>query len=264
MEALLRLSEDASRIFLPELVKLLVSPEARIILGRALAKEPTWRDRFLAVAAESKVRPQDALDFLAQVRKAKHGGDTGLEESFVIRSLINAGQSGRARALWLASLPQAERSRSALLFNGDFRESSSKGPFDWILTEDASGRAEITRSRGEPPQMDIFFYGGRDIALARQELALAPGNYRLAASAKSDSGIASGRLLWTIACATSSQRAAELPLEPLTNRYMKHARAFTIPPQGCAGQTLILAAEAGDLARPVDARIQQVTISRGK
>ncbi|MFN3388537.1 MAG: hypothetical protein ACK40O_06355 [Allosphingosinicella sp.] len=261
MDLLMRRNEDLRRLLLPELVKMLAVREGRDALARILATEPEWREHFYAVAAQREVDPADARALLEGVRARKPGGDVALERQLVLQALAGAGRYGEARQQWLQGLPADERGRHATVFNGAFGGMAAPKPFGWDLQDLDVGRAEIVRD-GERAYLDVIHFGGRDIALAEQVLALPPGRHRLTLVARADGEIGERRLLWRVACLPSGNVLGTLDLGAAKAGPTRLSTEFTVPASGCAGQKLMLIGQAGERAGVAAAQVERVEIAR--
>jgi tetratricopeptide (TPR) repeat protein len=259
LDMALRLNEEARRLILPELTRLIADPVGRPALARILSRGPAWRDDFFRAAKGRKVKPEDAQALMNLVR-ARTGGRADAERGLYLQALLEAGDYARARALWSAALPAAEKPMDGLLFNGGFAASHAAEPFNWQLHEDDVGRAELATERGRP-HLELAYYGGRDLVLAEQTLALRPGRYRLSFAVRSDDGIKSGDLSWRIACGSSDALLSRVSLGGAGPTPTIRRAGFDVP-AGCGVQRLYLAAQPGDVSAEVRAEVSAMEIAR--
>ena len=262
MDVVLRLSGEARPLVLPELVKLIAEPGGRSALTRLLSTAPDWRRDFFAVAMDRPVRPDDALALLQEMEARQPRGNHAEGRRLYLQALFNAGQVTRARSLWLQTLPAELRARNMLLFNGDFRPVRAEPPFGWVLRDLDAGRATIEPVAAARPHLSVDYFGGRNVVLAEQFLALAPGRYRLAYLAKSETGVRSGNLYWRLSCVQGGTELGRSPIAGLTGAYRRIESGFGVPASGCPGQRLELHAEAGDVAVPVNLQIAAMELAR--
>lgn len=259
LDMALALNQEARRLILPELTKLIADPEGRAALARMLARNPAWRKEFHDAARGRKVRPEYALLLMKEVA-ALTGGRAGPERGLYLQSLLEAGQFVRARTIWSAGLAPAERAKDGLLFDGAFNGSGAPPPFNWQFHDGDVGRAEPAREPGRR-HLDIVYYGGRDFTLAEQTLALAPGRYRLSFRVRSEAGIKSGDLSWRVTCTALANPAVTLSLAGATAKPASRSAGFVVP-QACGSQRLLLVAQPGDLSAEVRAEISAMEIAR--
>ena len=259
LDWVLRASSEARRFILPEITKLVGDPRGRRALAVVLARDPEWREELMRVARQQPIAPADAKELLDLVRARRGGGNAGPEQALYLHRLLAAGEHGRARAVWLETLPAAERGRHQFLFNGGFRAVSAEPPFGWSLTDASTGRAEIVASGTEAPYLDVAYFGGSNATFAEQALALPPGRYRIGMQAKSEDGISSGEIFWTVSCLPAGPELARIPLAGLAEGYRAIGAGFTVP-AGCPGQRLRLSATPGDASAAVNLQIANLEV----
>ena len=261
IDFVLRRSEEAAQIILPELGKLITDPQGRVALASILARNPAWRARFYEVAAAQPGDPADALTLLNLVQARRPRGGVGPERGFYRHRLVQAGDHRRARAIWLESLPPAERAKNQFLFNGDFRRVAAPAPFGWTVRHEAQGRAEIVTAGAPTPYLDVVYFGGSRVILAEQQLALPPGRYRLSQLAKSDQQPASGQVYWRLTCLPAGNEIGRLRATGLQPQYSRTSTEFAIP-ASCAGQQLALIGEPGDIAAEIRVQMTRLELAR--
>ena len=259
MDYVLRRSPTAQQRLLPEMTRLVAVPEGREALAQLLAKDPAWRQDFLNIAADRKVNVEDAAALVSRVRAKKPNGDLRPENAFLVQAMVSAGQYARAKAAWTRSLPKAAGDDN-LLFDGDFRGSSAPPPFNWNLKDTEVGRASIADARSRERHLEVEYFGGRNIVLAEQLLALASGNYRLSLLARSEGDVRS-TIYWRVGCLPDNRDILRAELRNMRSSYSPFGGNFAVPAQGCAGQTLQLVAEAGDVAAPASLRTSKLRIA---
>ncbi|MEA3015320.1 MAG: hypothetical protein QOI38_42, partial [Sphingomonadales bacterium] len=250
----------AKQFVYPELARMAARPGDRRTLAAVLATNPSWRRDFLAAAARQRIAPGDVLALIGEMRRQRPGIDLAPERDLYVQALAQAGDFRRARMLWLEALPAPERARHALLFDGTFRQAHSAPPFGWDYAGTESGRAERSLEGGRP-YLDVSYFGGSDVVLAEQVLALEPGRYRLRTRAKSESGDAtSGAILWNLTC-TGGANLLRLPLVGLREGYRDLEGAFQVP-GNCPAQRLKLIGAAGDVAATIEMQLAAVEVLR--
>jgi hypothetical protein len=257
----LRRSDEARRFILPEVAKLAQTPRGRTALAAVLARDPEWREELLVVARRTAIAPADALALLDLVRVRRPSLDLGPERGLYLHRLLDSGDFARARQVWLETLPAQERASNALLFNGRFGAIRAEEPFAWTLHDTATGRGEIVAGGSGGSYMDVAYFGGSNALLAEQTLALAPGRYRFAVQARSEAGISSGEIFWTLTCLPQGPQLLRAPIADLQPRY-RPVRAGFVVPTGCPGQRLRLMAEPGDIAAVVNLQLANLEVAR--
>lgn len=257
---LLRYAPNAHPLVLPELAKALRNEEARREVARLLAAEPGWRGDFLRTAQNAGVRPADARSLLDMVRGFKGAnGDVGPERDLYLHSLVQAGDVAQARALWLQERSGGAPPADAYLTNGRFVPQPRPSLFDWTLHDGSAGRAELVAGGKDAGELHAQYFGGQNMLLAEQLLALRPGRYRLQYTGRSEGGEGRGRLFWIVSCRTAQGQLARAEIVGLGPRPSGAAAVFTVP-GNCPGQLLQLVAETGDVAGTVDLYLSELQV----
>jgi tetratricopeptide (TPR) repeat protein len=260
IDFILRKSPEARRALFPELAKLARDGGGRRILGEMLALNPGWRREFVAYLETRPPNPDQAASLVAAIRTANPSANVAPERRVYMHALMAAGDYRRARAIWLETLSPAARQAHDLLVDGAFRNPAIGAPFGWTFHDTANGRAGPTAS-GNAAYLDVSYFGGANVVLAEQILALPPGRYRLSARARSISTISSGEIFWMVRCLPAQSDIGNLRLDGLTGEDRLLRATFTVP-ASCAGQRLSLEARPGDLAASVDAQISALEVAR--
>jgi hypothetical protein len=253
----LRVNETARFALLPELVKLLGRSDGRHYIDQLLASNPPWKRDLFTIARDRKISPDVAQDLLQ--RAARRGGDTSAERQLYVSALVSAGRGDVAREQWLAALPEAERSASRFIFNGDFSRPPTPGEFAWKVHALDVGRADIVDAGDGKRRLSTRYHGGRTAVLAEQQLALGAGSYRLQVTGRSQSNSGAAQLFWTIGCYPDGPEIARMPIEGFGAEDKTVAAQFRVA-GSCRSQVIRLTAEPGELTAPTDAEFAEVRI----
>lgn len=260
IDVILRRNEELRPALLPELTKLVSDPRGRAALATILARDPIWKDSFFAAAGARKLATSDARDLYERIRAIKPNGDLMLERQLILQTQAGSGDYVGARRTWLAALPERERGPNRFMFDGAFRGLRAPAPFGWTFKDVEAGRAEPARD-GQRTYLDVAYFGGQNVVLAEQVLALPPGSHSLRVVARSASGIASGRLLWRLSCLPGGNQIGILDMGRAVADNRRFNATFTVP-SGCPGQALKLVAEPGDVAAVVNLEIARMEIDQ--
>ena len=245
-DALLRQGKLRERLF-PLLRAMATEPEGVEALVARLQENPKWRDPFMRDL--SGLDPAHFADheLVLAGLAASTSPPTPREFAAYVARLVQAGQYGRALAIWTA----AEKRPSGIVKDADFTGAFARKPgdavvpFAWSIEDGAGARAEID----VPPQplggaaLHISADVGAVGVLARQMLVLRPGRYRLSAAFRAEQGEPLSDLRWSIRCA---ERGSPFPhVEPSPDsqemQWQRVSLAVEILP-GCAAQFLELSA----------------------
>lgn len=242
MSVLSRLVPNGLQPFGPALAAYARTPGAVPELRRFFRNAPGLRDMTLSILANDPANVALILS-LAPAAPARQGPPPGWQVQLV-QSLIAKGDYSAAEVVWRRITGLADR---GLLYNPEFRDTTSPPPFNWQLTSGSAGVAEASETGG----LDVIYYGREEVVLAAQTVLLAPGRYWLAMRAKGASS-ASG-LAWSIGCVGTKDELLRLPLESVRKGAI--GAAFTVPSTGCGAQNIELRGRPGD-----DTQTAQLTI----
>lgn len=258
----MRINGRSATLILPAFAKLVaVDAKARQAIAVALAKDPPWRDAFLAAASTAKMEPAVAKALVADIRRLRPSTAPGPEEAFLVRSLVDAGEFREARALWQGYGGRTNRSADAIV-DPDFRGTPSMQPFAWTFHTGQDGTAEIGRDgEGARPQLEIDYFGDTEVGLAEQTMSALPGTYRLSSVVSGNSSASDIQLSWRLTCLPSRTLIALLPLQPLQEQSTRRNTTVNIPGSGCQGQFLSLVGQPGDISRTLSAQISRVSLT---
>lgn len=264
LDFLLRQSSEARQYIFPELVKMIANPKQRPLLAAVLARAPDWRNQFYQAAQEKPPAPQDLRQLITLVRRLRPLGDVASEQRLYLQALLNAGDFIGARAVALSFLPEDQRERHRLVFAPSFGGARGTPPFAWNTAEAANGNSRIIDEAADRGYLEVNYFGGTDLTLASQTLALSPGRYRIRLEAKSAQEISSGGLFWRIECLPGQLELVRLSLQKLKISYRQFSATFVVPAGKCQGQELRLIGEPGDISVAVNAQIRNLEVVRGE
>jgi len=191
-------------------------------LGVAMADRPTWRDRFLPAFVGRNENPE-ALTAMAQGlwSKGVPVADRGTAAAVTSR-LLRLGAADDA-----ATLIGMIRGKDArLVQNGDFEETDARA-LGWRYESGASLSAlPVPDEEGRGRVLEVHAGSGHLGSVARQMLALAPGQYRLSARLSANAEADAGMPRVTIGCDSADDELADLRRSETGERV---AMSFAIP-----------------------------------
>lgn len=171
-----------------------------------------------------------------------------------IDQMVTARAFAAARQLWGAGQGKA----GGPVHSPDFADAKSPPPFNWALTENETGAAERDRGGG----VMIDYYGRAPGLLVSQLLTLAPGSYTARLEYRTVGGTPASTVL-QIACAGNPEKLALLPLDGKLGADKVASLAFTVPAQGCGGQTLAVAGRVQESRDPQTLVARRLDVTAG-
>jgi hypothetical protein len=254
-------SPEARVVIIPELLKLIGEPRGRAALVDVLAKDPDWSDDFFVAAEQQPSRPSDILDLMNRLQDE---GRANVERarSLYLRSLLADGQFRHARETFIRYLPEDERSRHAFIFDPSLRGVEGIEPFGWKFSDTSAGRAEVADGEGGRRYLEVAYFGGSNLVLAEQTLALAPGRYAFGFLARSEEGLRAGEISWRVSCLPSGAELTTLRLTGLRSSFGRLRDTFSVPATQCRGQKLELIARPGEISAAVSLQIADLALTR--
>jgi len=181
-------------------------------------------------------------------------------QSAVAADLLQQGRYGEAREIWWTIL--GARRPADAIFDPDFSGLEAAPPFAWELTRSASVTAEYVQSGLPDPvtALKVTTFGELPQTLAKQQLVLPQGTYRLRFLSRLSNGSSGAPPFhWRIRC-VSGDAVAELPIEAEAN-WKTMERSFVVP-AACPSQMLELASRGGTEGRSPDLFLTSVRIGR--
>lgn len=228
--------------FLPPALTLLLrapKPEpVQTTLAAALAQQPPWRSKFLAMGAQVDAAEAPAFERLLAGLAAKPPGLTSSDSQPFVEHLIALGDVAAARRVWV--MPRGNR----LLVNGGFETNvpSRTGqlmPDAWSLVSSRRSRPLVGRapSGGQGNALRIIgSNGGKPVVV--QRLLLAPGAYALTFRAYTKAPLAAS-LRWEIQCARARSAGSDAVLARGSG-WRDFKVDLAVPLQDCPIQRLAL------------------------
>ena len=246
MAVLNRLVPAASAQLAPALAEYARAPGAVEQIRTILESYPELETPLLAKLSWD---PRNADLILRLATSKPSSGPPPDWQRLLLTTLVNDRQYERAYGIWrrLARSPDLRGG----FYNPTFADKTAPAPFNWQLAQGAGGVAE-PGSGG----LQVLYFGRDNVELASQVLLLAPGRYRLEASASgnlaSDSGVS-----WKGTCLSNQRSIFTLPLGgsgPFSGE-------FQVPPD-CGAQRVALAADAPAVPQSADFRISGLRLTR--
>ncbi|HYE46157.1 MAG TPA: hypothetical protein VEA44_10335 [Caulobacter sp.] len=227
-----------------------------------LALSPAWRGAFLAQFTALSPDAGEPYRILKALR-ATAAPPTRVELSAYLRRLIAERRFQQAHRDWIALAPAAERAGTALLADGGFEGLPATPPFGWNLDSHTAGYGEMLPSERDGGKALRVSHDGRTRQwLVRQLLVLAPGAYRLSGQVRTASDLSADSMAWTLTCEGVARPLASTPAPATGGGWAGFSVAFTVPAEGCEGQSLVLQSLPADSGTPVEVWYDALVIER--
>lgn len=255
------LSSTARPIVQMRLETLLTSNSGRTALANELRLFPSWRNAFLATAAENEAVQLAATQLVLVIPPWPDAATRNRERASVLIGLLAHGRAAASYAAWrrLYDLPAFQGGN--VVFNGGFVSDVEAPPFDWTLTANDRGRAEMVQDTRLPGRtgLSLYYYGEAPAELAAQSFHLQPGAYQLRLIARSDPHQAGTGLVKAILRCGQTDLTA-IPLESAGPQPRRLLANFNIVPD-CPLTTLSIGGTPADASGTVSVQLTGVTIT---
>jgi len=238
------------------MAKMTMAPETRDAVRHTLRTDPVLERSVLVALAKSDT-PPDAIFALASPAGL---ADARAKDSWgpvLVNRLVERGQYPLARSVWQRVYEVAPAQAAAPITNASFRETAAAPPFDWTLTANSLGAADIHNN-----SLTVDYYGRDSGDLARQLLVLQPGRYRFAFTVDPGKTDGAARLYWSLACGSAAPSDRNQLMNVAVTATAKPHRivAEIVIPTGCPAQTLTLRGEAGDFPSPLGVTLRDLDL----
>lgn len=225
-----------------------VFADARAYEGliRLLAQFPPWKSTLISRLSTDAA----TLSFAAQIIEdlaARGAPPTDGDISNVLNGLLEAGMPERAYRSFLMTLSPDQQLVTGNVHNGSFQLMPTGRPFDWQILSHPGVGFSFAGDGSDPKagRLEMTFQNTPVRGLrVRQYLLLAPGHYSLALHAEARSAKLPKGLYWSVRCAGSNKRLAQLRIEEGSYADAELATRFEVPAGGCGLQLVDLTTKA--------------------
>lgn len=182
------------------------------VIASLLAASPPWRVAYLSSLKQTPQELQLAAS-LSIMLEAGRAPLTNIELQRLYRTLLEKRQFQALSAVRerINRPPSGEN-----VTNGGFADAAAPEPFQWRLFQKAGIVAEIVADDLRPsnPALRVDYDGYATGRVIEQLMSLPPGAYTFTAQVRTETGSPTGRLAWTLSCATGDGETAHLPAGP--------------------------------------------------
>lgn len=256
LDEALRVSPGLSERYMPAFAQALENRESLPIFQQLLERRPIWQQAFWqAVSGRPAALPN------AEILRARMlAGSFALDKTddLLIDAFVRARRMDLALS-YAKHLPALPEDAGNLLRNSSFNEMSRLPPIDWELTSDGRVGAAVDEGRGS---LEINAIAGSSALVARQLVALTPGNYVLFAKLGQATLTSGSDILLHITCA---EAVAGAPARLDVRMTGDVERPFAIPEGApCRFYWVGIEFSAMDSSGPALASLAEVRIVRGR
>lgn len=252
-DAAMRLDARLAQRMAPFVGLLARTPSAKAHLATLVRANPPWQRPFLLARPNGGMPMEAVFRSLSGLVDERSSPGMDAQRDF-IRGLIAQRRYDLAYLAFLNFLPEGVVERVRSVYDGRFEGLPGPPPFNWTFFRQPEGFAELTPGR---PGLSAHVAGFGSAMLARQTIALPPGDFRLDVDGVPDRS-APGTFVWNMRCLGSRTNLISLDLSAAEARGRQ--TLFTVPPVRCGLQELLLESEFRDVDRNVDARVTMVDI----
>lgn len=254
LDEALKIQPELSQRYMPAFAQALQNSETIAVFQSLLRRQPGWaKDFWQAVAANPAALPN--AEVLRSRMLAGHE-QLGPVDTLLMDAFIHAGRMDLALS-YAKNLPPIPDDHDSLVRNSSFSQMPVLPPLDWQLISDGRIGAALNESRGT---LEINALPGSGGTVARQLIALAPGNYSLLIKLGQAALGHGSDITAHLYCAERGVTAASLSERMVGDL----DRAFTIADAGCRFYWLDLDFSALDSAEPALGSIAEVRIAHGR
>lgn len=259
-DALMRRSPQTQAPLSSAFVALLGDEKARTALVERLSVDPPWRGLFLSVAARKGADADVAALYLALKRTSSPVTD--MEATAFFNRLVAEAKYRPAKRYFDALMSTPNRA-ATLVTDGGFAGQSGPPPLNWQAVPGSGGSARWALDDGAPlgslrVSHDGFSSSG---PLVGQLILLSPGFYQVSARSRIDDPLAAGRFNLQITCA-SGARLVSMPLRAAPGAWASSQAGFSVPPEACEAQWLLITPVTGDRREIAEMSIDDIVVRR--
>jgi hypothetical protein len=254
LDEALKVSPQLTVRYMPAFAQALQNPETIPAFQVLLNNHPMWEKDFWSAVAGTPASLPNAEVLRGRILAGRENLgpiDTQLTAAFIAAGRVDLALS------YAKSLPPVADDHDSLVRNASFSYIPVLPPLDWELFSDGRISGAIDESRGT---LEISALPGSSGTVARQLIALAPGNYALLVKLGQAELARGAEISVHLHCAERADSTASLT-ERLTGDL---DRSFVVPDGGCRFFWIDLDFSAMDSSEPALGSIAEIRIARGR
>jgi hypothetical protein len=237
------------------LLGLVAAPETRHSAIAALRQSPI-RKPLIAELAQVGASSFLLLDLARDLTGIEPDSEDARWTQRVTQALVQQGDLPGAHRLWRHFFNVPAGGSNRRVFDGAFAGLAAP-PFGWEFPSGSSGHSER-----ESGGLRVRYDGRDPMILARQVLLLPPGRYRLDHKITATEGPLPN-LAWRIDCIAPRKTLLDLSLAETFTFERNQSPDFSVPAQGCAGQSLSLVGRSLPVPSMRSALVSKVDVVGG-
>lgn len=254
LDEALKIQPELTARYMPAFAQALQNPETIPAFQTMLVSHPAWESAFWDAAAGNKASLPNAEFLRGRILAGPE--KLGPTDTMLVAAFIAAGRVDLALN-YGKSLPSIADDRDNLVRNATFSYIPVLPPVDWELINDGRIGAAIDESRGT---LEVNAQPGASGTVARQLIALSPGNYALLIKLGQQDVARGSEISVQLRCAETG-KTDDVVTERLTGDLN---RSFAIAENGCRYFWLNLDFSALDSSEPALSSIAEVRITPGR
>ena len=219
-------------------------PRALGPLTDLLDQSPPWRLAYLY----SLMDGADGAALLAAVAVSLQQSKAPLSDDELGLIYGHWSREGRIAAIKAVRTRLNRPSVQPPVVDGDFSDPVELAPLTWSYDQGAGISAEVNADdlRSGEQALRVSWDAYSSGVVVRQLLLLDPGVWTLGVEGRVEVASAEAGLVWSILClGPAGQKIATAP-GPASDAWARSSAPFTVPPQGCTAQWLMLTTQPGE------------------
>lgn len=256
LDEALRVQPELGQQYMPAFAQALTNADTIPVFQRLLRGKPGWEQQFWQAVSASDAALPNAEVLRARILAGPE--EPGQIDDLLIAAFIRARRMDLALS-YSKSLGDRPEDRDNLLRNSSFSATPRMPPLDWELINDGRLGAAVDEGRGT---LEVNAIAGSGGTVARQLVALPPGNYVLLVKLGRESLTRGSDLTVRIHCAETNDGT----LPSLSEKVQGDVdRAFAIPADsGCRFYWVELVFSTLDASGPTSTNVAEVKIVRAR
>src|SRR5258706_15375029 len=165
VDRLLALSPQMQAQYFPILADIVRRRGGERPVASLLARNPSWREAFLAYLTTRDVGPDVIFRLTASPTAVVGAGGSGAQAA-LLQSLVARGDYDSAYLAWINFLPDSALAKVAPIYDGGFVGLPGPQPLNWVFNDGEAASVGIEAGQG----MQVDYAGTKSVRMASQTL----------------------------------------------------------------------------------------------